>query len=414
MIIGGLILMPLALKAKEVGGITGFIEKIPEEFFVFWKTGEIWPNYKAVIMFALLGLPYWCTSQYMLQRSFAGRSVRQASKGLLLAAIMTGPLTLSYIIPGICGTLIYPEGTLAATDSILPRLIVDILPVGIAGILIAALVAASNSTASSLLNSLATLTEHDFYRRFLPDKTSDHYVWVGRIATLIGGLIGMTFAFLVPKLGGIINANFEIMSFFEPPIFVIVAAALFWRPANAWGAAAAIIAGVAFNLITAFGLENAMMAESRTIYAFPICIAAMVVFSLIGNVVSKTDSERKQRIDELIARSQGTRVDMTSISGWTGLAITIVSLAAFVFFAFNEAMLPKPHNLFVFMGLMLSFVVGCYIAVPMFTPDAPREEDIAASEIDGSLMHKLIGNGWSWLVIYVIAIIMVFVLYRFA
>ena len=182
MILGGLILLPLCL--KEVGGLSAFIQNVPPKYFVFWKAGEVWPTYQDVIMFTLLGLPYWCTSQYMLQRSFAGRSVRDASRGVILASLLTGPLTLSYIVPGICGVLLFEQGSLARDDMILPQLLHQVLPVGLGGLFLAALVAASNSTASALLNSLATLTEHDFYRRCLPDKGSKQYVMVGRIATM--------------------------------------------------------------------------------------------------------------------------------------------------------------------------------------------------------------------------------------
>ncbi len=74
MIIGGLILLPLCLRA--VGGVSAFAEKaqlIHPEVFSFWRAEGAWPIWKDVVMFALLGLPYWCTSQYMLQRSFAGK-----------------------------------------------------------------------------------------------------------------------------------------------------------------------------------------------------------------------------------------------------------------------------------------------------------------------------------------------------
>jgi len=409
-ILGGLILLPLCLKA--VGGISEFVNKVPESYFVFWKAKEVWPTYKDVIMFTLLGLPYWCTSQYMLQRAFAGRSIRDASRGLILAALLTGPLTLSYIIPGVCGTLIYPEGTFSQADAVLPSLIVDFLPIGLGGLLIAGLVAASNSTASSLLNSLATLAEHDFYRRFLPDKTSRHYILVGRLVTLVGGLAGIIFAFFVPRLGGIIKANYEIMSFFEPIIFVVVAAALFWRPANTWGAAAVIVSGVAFNVIAKFGYG--MSPADRTIYQFPICIAVMVVASFMSNVLTPIKPDARERIDRLLSRMRGAGFDAASTSGWIGLIIAIVSLLAFVGCAFAESMLPKPYNLFIFMGLMMSFVLGCYITVPMFVAEEkqalPKGQ---GAPIEQSWIHRVIGNGWSWLVLYIAALVMVVILYFF-
>ena len=414
-ILGGLILLPLCL--KEVGGISEFARKVPESYFVFWRAGEVWPTYKDVIMFTLLGLPYWCTSQYMLQRAFAGRTVRDASRGILLAALLTGPLTLSYIVPGICGTVIYPADTFSQADAVLPRLIVDFLPVGLAGLLIAGLVAASNSTASALLNSLATLAEHDFYRRFFPNKTSGHYIWVGRIVTLLAGAVGLVFAFNVPRLGGIIQANFEIMSFFEPPIFVIVAAALFWRAVNSWGAGAAIISGVAFNVIAAFGYtffgySSPMPAADRTIYAFPICIAAVIIGSFAGNALRPAGTEVSERIDALLSRMRGSRFCISSTSGRTGLILTLVSMVAFVGCAFGEDMLPKPQNLLGFMILMMSFVLGCYIAVPVFVSE---EGEPAVEAEKGTLgqswIHRIFGSGWSWLALYAFALAMVVILY---
>ena len=261
MIIGGLILLPLCLKHEAVGGVTGLVAKVDPQVLTFWKAGEVWPNVNSIIMFGLLGLPYWCTSQYMLQCSFAGRNVRHASRGLIIAAMITGIVTLAYIIPGICGQLIYADNPLGAGDSILPRLLVDVLPVGIGGLIVAGLVAASNSTASALLAAMATLAENDFFRRFLPNKTSRQYLWFGRLVLAFGGLLGIVFSFYVEKVG-IIKANFDIMSVFEPPIFVIVAGALFWRRSNAIGATIAMVGGIGLGAVGGMTLE--LSAETRT------------------------------------------------------------------------------------------------------------------------------------------------------
>src|SRR5262245_5965693 len=162
----------------------------------------------------------------------------------MLAALFTGSMPFAYIVPGIAGYILYPPGTLTQADSILIQLFQDVLPIGLGGVFIAALLAATTSSSSALLSSLSTLAVNDVYCRFVPDKTSRHYLWIGRAVTFAGGAVGLLFAFNVERLGGIIRANFEIMSFFEPPIFVIIAAALFWRGANSWGAALSIIAGV--------------------------------------------------------------------------------------------------------------------------------------------------------------------------
>ncbi|MBN1673789.1 MAG: sodium:solute symporter family protein [Kiritimatiellae bacterium] len=426
MILGGLILLPLSLKA--VGGLSGFVQKVPDSFFVFWKAGEVWPTWKDVIMFTLLGLPYWCTSQYMLQRCFAGRSVRDASKGLILAAILTGPLTLSYIIPGICGAILYSgQDALARGDAILPRLLVDVLPAGLGGLIIAALVAASNSTASALLNSLATLTEHDFYRRFVPGRSPRDYLWIGRMATLIGGLLGLNFAFNVERLGGIIQANFEIMSFFEPPIFVIVAAALFWPRTNTVGAASTIVGGVGFSgavaLMTYFDAKGlcpaltsrlsflVMSAADRTIWAFPICAAVLIAGTWLGAWIRPPGPERRRLVSELLTRMRGVHPDFGSRAGWGGVVLAALSLLAFVGCALCEASLPKPANILIFLGLMMSFVLGCYLAVLMFVPDEKEGQEAEAGLVEASWTHKIVGSGWVWLGVYGLAAILVVVLY---
>ena len=149
MVIGGVILLPLAM--REVGGVGSFIAQTPPELFTFWKAGTDGINWQDLVMFTLTGFPFWCTSQYLLQRTFAARSVKDASTGLALAAILTGPLTLCYILPGMCGRIIYSgENALANNDQILPMLFKDVIPQGLGGLFIAALIAAAGTTPGSV------------------------------------------------------------------------------------------------------------------------------------------------------------------------------------------------------------------------------------------------------------------------
>jgi len=408
MIIGGLILLPLCLKHPAVGGFSGLFDKVDPQVMTFWKTGSVWPSVKHIIMFALLGLPYWCTSQYMLQCSFAGRSVRHASRGLIISSMITGVLTLSYIIPGICGQLIYADNPLGAGDSILPRLLVDVLPVGIGGLIVAGLVAASNSTASALLAALSTLAENDFFRRFLPGKTSRQYLWFGRGALVSGGLLGIVFSFYVEKVG-IIRANFDIMSVFEPPIFVIVAGALFWRRSNGIGATLAMVGGVAFGALAALVFK--IPAEMRTFLSFPVCIALLGIGSWVGSTLRPGTAAEREAVDELLARTRGVELQLRSRSGVVGLSLALLSLVAFILCAVFEELLPPPANLFAVVGTMLAFVTGCYIAVPAFMPDEEEGQETEVAAIDGSRVQRVLGSGWSWLVVCLSAIILVIVLY---
>lgn len=410
-ILGGIVLLPLTI--KEVGGFAAFAEKTPDHYFVFWKTAADapWPTYLDVIMFIFVGMPYWCTSQYMLQRSFAGRSVRDASKGLILAALLTGPLTLSYLVPGICAATIYSgENQLANTDSVLPQLLADVMPVGLGGLFIAALMAASNSTASALLNSLATLAEHDFYRRFIPGKSSAQYVWVGRVATLVGGAVGLFFAFNVENLGGIIQANFKIMGLFEPPIFVIVSAGLFWPWVNATGAGLAVLGGVTFGAVCV--VYEIPLAE-RTISAFPVCIVLLIAGSAIGQWLWPSTNAQKVRVANLLAKTKQPSTAGPPAGGrsWLGVAIAILSLVSFVLCAFFEDSLPKPENILINLGLVTTFVLGCYLAVPLFVPEEPETSAVPKGDLERSWVHIAFGSGWAWLGLYVFAAVLMIALY---
>ena len=404
MILGGLILAPLAL--KQVGGLSALYAARPDSF-VFWRAGAsgIWPNWRHIIMFVMLGLPYWCTSQYMVQRSFAGRSVRAASRGVILAALMTGPLTLSFIIPGICGSVLY--GGIVVGDNVLPFLLHDFLPAGLAGLILASLIAASNSTASALLSSLSTLAQHDFYRRFVPGKGTKHYMWVARVAMLIGGLVGIAFAFVAAK-SGIINTVFNLMGFFEPPIFVIVAGALFWKKANTWGAVAAGIVGIGMNFLMVFVMK--VDGANQAILSFPISAAALVAGTYLGQAVKAKSAAIKGKT---VFDAEGRTKSAPSAAGRFGVMWAAASLVGFVLCSVFESALPKPGNVFIFLALVMSFVIGCYFAVPALVAES-EEEELSEGGVTGSWTERIVGSGWTWLAVYCVAFALMFGLYAWA
>ena len=255
----------------------------------------------------------------------------------------------------------------------------------------------------------------------MPKRSPKTYVWVGRVFIVLGGLVGVLFAFNVERLGGIIQANFDIMSVFEPPIFIIVAAALFWRRTNWLGAAIAMIGGILFGglaflvmfepvqqnfpaFVEAFDFL-ALTTAQRTFISFPLC-AGLLVF---GSLLRRESPERQRVIDDLLSRTRGLRINFKSVSGWAGLLVAVLALTAFVLCAVYEEALPKPANLFIFMGLMVVFVLACFVAVPMFVPDEKEGEDADAPPVTG--LRKALSSGWAWLAIYAFAAVLVVVLY---
>ena len=157
------------------------------------------------------------------------------------------------------------------------------------------------------------------------------YTWVGRLATLVGGGFGLWFAFNVEGLGGIIRANYEIMTFFEIPVFVIVAAGLFSRWANAPGAVAAVILGVGFNAAAAFGWG--MSPAHRTFLCFPISAGVLIAGSYLWRSLR---GEGEVTTVQLPLLGTGPALPSGGARRWLGLGLSALALILFVGCALGE------------------------------------------------------------------------------
>ncbi|NLE54706.1 MAG: hypothetical protein GX617_07205, partial [Lentisphaerae bacterium] len=281
----------------------------------------------------------------------------------------------------------------------------DIIPAGLGGIFIAALIAASYSTIAAVLNASATLFTNDIYRPARPACSSTHYTWVGRGVTVLVGLIAMFFALNVEKLGGIINANYEIMTFFEPPIFVVVCAALFWRSITNKAAIATLVGGTLVNAICTWGLH--MGPAYRSFVIFPACFAILFLVSAL----TRNSAEQQNRVDRFLATLSPGALDLRSTRFLAGLAISVLSLAAFVLCSVFEQHLPKPANVFVFLALVTGFVAGVLVMLPKVIGrevDSPLGENDALSK---SLVNRVLSSGYLWLAVYTFAGALMFFLY---
>ena len=89
-----------------------------------------------------------------------------------------------------------------------------------------------------------------------------------------------------------------------------------------------------------------------------------------------------------------------------------MSLLGFILCSFYEELLPKPGNIFIFLALMMSFVLGCYFSVPALVPDT-EETAVDADGIGGSLTQRIVGSGWTWFAVYAVAIGLMVILYVF-
>ena len=242
LIIGAFLLTVFSL--NEIGGITGLAEKLPSDHFNFFKPfSELNLSWIGILLGApIIGLWYWCSDQYIIQRIFASRSINDAKKGTLLASMLKiFPLFL-FIIPGLAAAVLYPTAKGDETYSLL--LSGNFLPVGVKGIIIAGFLAALMSSLSGALNSAASLFALDIYGLFKSKASEDELVLVGRLSTILFIIIIIA---LIPAFKFFDSISYiqllEIQAYIAPPIVSVLLVGLLWKNASGIGAIWALFIG---------------------------------------------------------------------------------------------------------------------------------------------------------------------------
>jgi solute:Na+ symporter, SSS family len=244
-----LILLPLVMSA--VGWWPGLTEKLPEGAMTLIKNTGTY-DWKFIIAIFLLGIEWACVDQGLLQRAFGSENTRSAAKGLVLAGIITTPFALLWILPGLAARVLFPD--LANADSAVPLLITSLIPNIVLGLVVVGLLSSQLSTISGNLNGVATIFASDVYENVINRKATDKDILkIARLITFIVGIGMILFTYLVPVLGGAVNAYLTIIAIMDMPLFVIaVIYGLLWKRVNWQGAVAGYIAGAISGIIGQF------------------------------------------------------------------------------------------------------------------------------------------------------------------
>lgn len=244
LLIGGILVTVLGFQA--IGGIAEFVDAAggklhtvlpwdhPEMPWVAVFVGGLWiPN-----------LFYWGLNQFITQRTLGARSLAEGQKGIFLAAGLKLLIPFVIVFPGIMAAEIFPDQVQMA-DQAYPVMIREILPAGLSGIMFAALFGALMSSVDSMLNSAATIFTMDFYKRhWRPERTSAHYLRVGRIATGVLAVVGCIWAPVVANMGSVFNYIQMFWGFVSPGIVTVFLFGLFSPRTPPLAANGAMILGI--------------------------------------------------------------------------------------------------------------------------------------------------------------------------
>lgn len=254
LVMGGLITTYLALNTVSGGegfmaGLSTVFETVPERFEMILDTSN--PEYENLPGLGVLvggmwvaNLYYWGFNQYIIQRTLAAKSLKEAQKGILFAAILKLIIPLIVVIPGIAAYVMIndPEimGRLgAAASDNLPSLnqadkaypwLLQFLPVGLKGVAFAALAAAIVSSLASMLNSTSTIFTMDIYKQYINKNASDKAtVNTGRISGFVALVIACIVAPLLENLGQAFQFIQEYTGIVSPGILAVFLLGLFWK-----------------------------------------------------------------------------------------------------------------------------------------------------------------------------------------
>jgi len=291
LVFGGLLIAWITMDkiSGGQGAIAGFMQTLdqaPEKFdMIFTKDSEFYQYLPGISVLVggmwIMNLSYWGFNQYIIQRALAAKNTREAQKGIAFAAFLKMLMPILVVLPGIAAALLVPD--LNPPDKAYP-MAMTLLPVGLKGLVFAALIAAIVSSLASMTNSISTIFTMDMYKHFKPEETSQkHLVTVGRVVALTAMIIAMIVA--KPLLGNFDQAFQyiqEFTGFFTPGIVAIFLLGFFYKKTTANGALSAAIGSAVMSL----GLKLAWPALpfiDRVGLVFLLCMVLGMVVSILEN-----------------------------------------------------------------------------------------------------------------------------------
>ena len=283
----------------KIGGWNNLVESVGSSHFNMFLPADH-PDFPWIgMVFAppIIGIWYWCTDQYIVQRVLSAQNETQARRGTIFGAYLKLLPIFMFFIPGLIAYAMTKSGQLSydSSDQVFPTLVRELLPSGMRGLVAGGLLAALMSSLSSVFNSCSTLFTMDIYKKLKPNASEKKLVVVGRIATgiiVISGILWIPLMKVVSS-GGLYQYLQSVQAYIAPPIAAVFLLGIFWNRINARGALAALVGGFSAGMFRlALEINKANLSGFLydfadlnflyfAIFSFLACIALMITVSLI-------------------------------------------------------------------------------------------------------------------------------------
>lgn len=246
---------------NAVGGWNGMREALEPGYLNMWRPASDpdfpWPS--LVITSTIVGTWYWCTDQYIVQRVLAARNIKEGRRGTIFGGFLKLTPVFLFLVPGVVALALKNRGELHwdSPDQAFATLLMNKMPAGLRGLVVAGLLAALMSSLASVFNSCSTLFTVDIYKKLRPNTPEAKLVNIGRIATCIVVILGILWIPIMQNISGVLYEYLQsVQAYIAPPITAVFLLGIFYKRINASGAMATLISGLAVAVIR-LGLELA-------------------------------------------------------------------------------------------------------------------------------------------------------------
>jgi SSS family solute:Na+ symporter len=345
-LVGGALALTL-IGLDKVGGWSGLQASAPPEFFSMIKPAADKDFPWTGIFFGapILGIWYWCTDQVIVQRTLAAKNIKHAQGGTVLAGFLKILPVFLLVVPGMIARVLYPAEMAADSNSAFPLMVTKLMPAGLQGVMIAAMLAALMSSLSAVFNSSSTIFTMDFYKKLRPEASEKHLVNVGRLATLVMVALALLW---IPMMGRISNQLWvylqSVQAYVSPPIAAVFLLGIAWKRINAHGALASLLTGFALGA-SRFILEVVYAGQQLdgflkfyvgmnflhfAVLMFVICVGVLLAISL---VTPAPGADKIAGLTFQTTTGEQVSTEQSKWPVWFALLLIVTIVALWVYFA---------------------------------------------------------------------------------
>ena len=351
-------------------GVEGTWAPVKEAGRMAWYFNGNYPWLGMLFCAPIIGLWYWCTDQYIVQRTLIAPNEREARRGTIFAAVLKLLPVFIFIIPGMIALALARTGRApgleaiidaqgnavpAAAQAAFPLMVQSVMPMGLRGIVVAGLLAALMSSLAGVFNACSTLFTIDFYQKVRPAASQAQLVWVGRMATSVMVIVGLLWIPVIQGARGLYEYLQGMQAYLAPPIFAVFFFGVFMKRLNAAGCLAGLLTGFALGVLrlivdtpvtlkvagyeagypagSFFWILNNTYFQYYSLFIFVVSTAVLIGVSyatsppserqLVGLTYATVTEDQRR-----VSRSSWNRVDVAS----SGIVLLLI-LAAYIYFS---------------------------------------------------------------------------------